>query len=228
MMRVVSELLTRRPKGSRHVRPDRARQAGPQLHARPHVGRDPHRRDPDPRSWGSSSSCGPRRPCVVVSWLLGIYLIVAGVFQLVQSFTGERSGGIRAMLAIGGVLSLVLGMFAFRSVAHSVRPARRDHRRRLADQRDLDPRHGDRRARTCRAVAGRSSAASSGSSAASSSWPGRHRRSTSCSRSSASGCSSSAASRSSRRSGCGRRASSSPPPDPHDLGMFRLTEWPST
>lgn len=57
---------------------------------------------------------------LVVSWLLGIYLIVAGVFQLVQSFTGHRTGGVRALLAIGGLLSLVLGMFAFRSVAHSV------------------------------------------------------------------------------------------------------------
>ncbi len=57
---------------------------------------------------------------VVVGWLLGVYLVVSGSFQLVQSFTGERKGGIRALLAIGGVLSIVLGFFAFRSVAHSV------------------------------------------------------------------------------------------------------------
>jgi uncharacterized membrane protein HdeD (DUF308 family) len=62
----------------------------------------------------------PKETAVVVGWLLGIYLIVAGVAQLVQSFTGERSGGVRALLAIGGVLSLILGLFAFRSVAHSV------------------------------------------------------------------------------------------------------------
>ncbi len=57
---------------------------------------------------------------VVVGWMLGIYLVVAGIFQLVQSFTGDRTGGVRALLVIGGLLSLVLGVFAFRSVAHSV------------------------------------------------------------------------------------------------------------
>ncbi len=85
------------------------------------------------RTWGALLAAGiitlglgiivlvwPKETAVVVGWLLGIYLIVAGVFQLVQSFTGDRSGGIRALLAIGGVLSLILGFFAFRSVAHSV------------------------------------------------------------------------------------------------------------
>ena len=62
----------------------------------------------------------PQETVVVVSWLLGVYLIVSGIFQLVQSFTGNRTGGVRALFAIGGILSLVLGVFAFRSVAHSV------------------------------------------------------------------------------------------------------------
>jgi uncharacterized membrane protein HdeD (DUF308 family) len=85
------------------------------------------------RTWGAVLTAGiltlglgvivlvwPQETVVVVSWLLGVYLIISGVIQLVQSFTGNRSGGVRAMFAIGGVLSLVLGLFAFRSVAHSV------------------------------------------------------------------------------------------------------------
>ncbi len=62
----------------------------------------------------------PKQTVLVVSWLLGLYLVIAGVSQIVQSFTGERSGGVRALLAIGGILSLSLGLFAFRSAAHSV------------------------------------------------------------------------------------------------------------
>ena len=62
----------------------------------------------------------PKQTVLVVSWLLGVYLIIAGVSQIVQSFTGDRSGGVRALLAIGGILSLALGLFAFRSAAHSV------------------------------------------------------------------------------------------------------------
>jgi uncharacterized membrane protein HdeD (DUF308 family) len=85
------------------------------------------------RTWGAVLTAGiltlglglvvliwPDETVVVISWLLGAYLIVSGVFQLVQSFTGQRTGGVRALFAVGGVLSLVLGFFAFRSVAHSV------------------------------------------------------------------------------------------------------------
>jgi uncharacterized membrane protein HdeD (DUF308 family) len=62
----------------------------------------------------------PQETVLVVAWLVGIYLVVSGIFQVVQCFTGDKSGGIRAMLAISGVISIMLGLFAFRSVAHSV------------------------------------------------------------------------------------------------------------
>ncbi len=62
----------------------------------------------------------PDETILVVSWFIGIYLIVTGVAYLVQSFTGDRTGGMRVMLAIGGILSLILGVFAFQSFTHSV------------------------------------------------------------------------------------------------------------
>ena len=62
----------------------------------------------------------PQETVLVVAWLVGIYLLVSGIIQVVQCFTGDKSGGIRALLAISGVISIMLGMFAFRSVAHSV------------------------------------------------------------------------------------------------------------
>ena len=62
----------------------------------------------------------PKETVLVVSWLVGIYLLVSGIFQVVQCFTGDKSGGIRALLAISGVISIMLGLFAFRSIAHSV------------------------------------------------------------------------------------------------------------
>jgi uncharacterized membrane protein HdeD (DUF308 family) len=62
----------------------------------------------------------PKETVLVVAWLVGIYLVVAGIVQIVQCFAPDRSGGMRALFAISGVISVLLGLFAFRSVAHSV------------------------------------------------------------------------------------------------------------
>lgn len=63
----------------------------------------------------------PQRTVVVISVLLGAYLLVSGIFQIVASFTVEGvTGGIRTLGVISGALSLLLGLFAFRSIAHSV------------------------------------------------------------------------------------------------------------
>jgi uncharacterized membrane protein HdeD (DUF308 family) len=54
---------------------------------------------------------------VVLAVLFGVYLLVSGIFQIVQSFSQRDH---RAMLAISGILSVVLAIFAFKSFLNSV------------------------------------------------------------------------------------------------------------
>lgn len=44
--------------------------------------------------------------------LLAIWLIISGLFQIVRGFSHGLTGGMRALLFIGGALSLILGVFA--------------------------------------------------------------------------------------------------------------------
>jgi uncharacterized membrane protein HdeD (DUF308 family) len=63
----------------------------------------------------------PSGTVVVVATFLGAYLLVSGIFQIVNAFTAsELSGGFRWLIGISGFVSFLLGMFAFRSLAHSV------------------------------------------------------------------------------------------------------------
>ncbi len=63
----------------------------------------------------------PGHTLVAISILLGAYLIVSGIFQIIASFTIDGvTGGIRVLTAISGALSLILGLIAFRSVGHSL------------------------------------------------------------------------------------------------------------
>jgi uncharacterized membrane protein HdeD (DUF308 family) len=63
----------------------------------------------------------PEETVVVVAVLMGIYLVVSGIVQLISSFTVEgATTGLRVFGAIAGVLSILLGIFAFRSLAHAV------------------------------------------------------------------------------------------------------------
>jgi uncharacterized membrane protein HdeD (DUF308 family) len=59
----------------------------------------------------------PDRTLIVVAVLFGIQLIVAGIFRFVAAFaTDDLTGGTRALLAVLGVLSLVIGLYAVRHV----------------------------------------------------------------------------------------------------------------
>lgn len=63
----------------------------------------------------------PEETVVVLAVLMGLYLIFSGIFQLVASFTADGAGtGLRVFSAIAGTVSILLGIFAFRSVAHAV------------------------------------------------------------------------------------------------------------
>lgn len=63
----------------------------------------------------------PSGTVIVIATFLGAYLLVSGIFQIVNAFAAsELSGGVRWLIGISGFLSFVLGLFAFRSIAHSV------------------------------------------------------------------------------------------------------------
>ncbi len=59
----------------------------------------------------------PGRTLVVVAVLFGIQLVVAGIFRFVAAFaTEDESGVTRVLLALLGVLSFVVGVYALRHI----------------------------------------------------------------------------------------------------------------
>lgn len=63
----------------------------------------------------------PQATVVVLALLMGIYLLVSGIFQLVASFTSDgASTGLRVFGAIAGSLSILLGLLAFRGLFQAV------------------------------------------------------------------------------------------------------------
>ena len=63
----------------------------------------------------------PDRTIVAVAVLFGIQLIVAGIFRFVAAIAvDEASGGTRVLLALLGVLSLVVGLYAVRHLQVAV------------------------------------------------------------------------------------------------------------
>jgi uncharacterized membrane protein HdeD (DUF308 family) len=62
----------------------------------------------------------PGKSLVVVSVMFGVYLLVSGAFQIFSAFGAQTSGGYRALAFISGALSVVLGLFCFRSALESI------------------------------------------------------------------------------------------------------------
>jgi uncharacterized membrane protein HdeD (DUF308 family) len=63
----------------------------------------------------------PGRTIVVIAVLFGIQLIVAGIFRFVAAFaTDDESGGTRVLLALLGVLSFIVGLYALRHILITV------------------------------------------------------------------------------------------------------------
>ena len=59
----------------------------------------------------------PGATLLVIAVLFGVQLIIAGVFRFVAAFaTEEASGGTRVLLALLGVISIIIGMWAVRHV----------------------------------------------------------------------------------------------------------------
>ena len=62
----------------------------------------------------------PGATVVVIAFLLAAYLIVTGIFEIVRGFGSGLSGGMRALLFIGGILSFILGLIAIRGAFQAV------------------------------------------------------------------------------------------------------------
>jgi uncharacterized membrane protein HdeD (DUF308 family) len=66
---------------------------------------------------GALAIIWPGRTVVVIAVLFGFQLVVAGIFRFVTAFAvEEESGGTRVLLALLGVLSFIVGLYALRHV----------------------------------------------------------------------------------------------------------------
>jgi uncharacterized membrane protein HdeD (DUF308 family) len=63
---------------------------------------------------GAAVLIWPGQSILVAAVLFGVYLLVSGIGQTIAAFTVDVPGGSRVLLFISGVLSVVLGVFAFR------------------------------------------------------------------------------------------------------------------
>lgn len=58
---------------------------------------------------------------LVFAVIIGIYLILAGLFMVVASFQPETGGtGMRVLSAVGGLFAVILGIAALRDTTHAV------------------------------------------------------------------------------------------------------------
>lgn len=62
----------------------------------------------------------PAGTVVVFAVFFGAWLLVSGIFQLVESFSSTHAGASRIMLAISGVCGIILGLLCFRGADQSV------------------------------------------------------------------------------------------------------------
>jgi uncharacterized membrane protein HdeD (DUF308 family) len=58
----------------------------------------------------------PGRTLIVVAVLFGIQLIVTGIFRFGAAFAADESGATRVLLALLGVFSLIIGLYAVRHI----------------------------------------------------------------------------------------------------------------
>jgi uncharacterized membrane protein HdeD (DUF308 family) len=66
---------------------------------------------------GVAALAWPGRTLVVVAVLFGIQLIVTGIFRFAAAFASDdATGGTRVLLAVLGVFSLIIGLYAVRHV----------------------------------------------------------------------------------------------------------------
>lgn len=70
---------------------------------------------------GAAMMIWPQATVAVIAILLGVWLLVSGVFSLVTSFAAsEGDTGSRVLTGIAGALSIVLGVLCFRGIFQAV------------------------------------------------------------------------------------------------------------
>ena len=69
---------------------------------------------------GITACVWPGRTVLVVAVLFGFHLIFTGVYRLVGSFTWPVEGGLRWLLAVGGVLGIIVGVLCLQNVVQTV------------------------------------------------------------------------------------------------------------
>jgi uncharacterized membrane protein HdeD (DUF308 family) len=52
---------------------------------------------------------------VLFAWILGFYLLIAGVFELVEAFIGDETAGGRVLMALLGALGIIVGLLVLRN-----------------------------------------------------------------------------------------------------------------
>ena len=62
----------------------------------------------------------PAVTVLVLAVLLAVYLIVSEIFEIIRGFGSGLSGGMRALLFITGILSVILGLLMFRGAFQAV------------------------------------------------------------------------------------------------------------
>ncbi|MCX9193581.1 hypothetical protein C3Y87_19750 [Carbonactinospora thermoautotrophica] len=63
----------------------------------------------------------PNVTVTAVAVLFGVYLLIYGVFRLIESFAADEAGGTaRVLLALLGVLSIVVGVLCLRNILQTV------------------------------------------------------------------------------------------------------------
>jgi len=66
---------------------------------------------------GIAAVAWPQATVLVIAVLFGVYLLVTGIFQVIRSFSAAEH---KALLAISGIVSILLAIFAFKSFFNSV------------------------------------------------------------------------------------------------------------
>ncbi len=57
----------------------------------------------------------PGKTVLVIAVFFGAWLLVSGIFQVIEAFSHGLDGGARALYAISGVCGIILGLLCFRS-----------------------------------------------------------------------------------------------------------------
>ena len=69
---------------------------------------------------GAVALAWPGKTLVVLGVLFGIYLLISGILQIAAAFGTHAEASMRVLAFISGALSIVLGVFCFRSAFESI------------------------------------------------------------------------------------------------------------